>query len=75
MPKGVTIAQKFGEHVFNTNGSPTGFDLSNCGIVYYPDRPYFLCVMTKGNDYQDLINTIQQISKTVYSAADNNYKF
>lgn len=54
-PQNITISQKFGEHT-NTlpNGSVADHELHNCGIVYYPDHPYFLCIMTRGKTFSDL---------------------
>lgn len=43
LPKNVTVAHKFGEHV---NGDPKrGIDsveLHDCGVIYGPNLPYFL---------------------------------
>lgn len=65
VPNTVTVAHKYGEHVDGANGVATSVELSDCGIVYTP-QPYFLCVMTQGNDPGTLANFIAQISKFVY---------
>ncbi len=57
VPSGMKVAHKFGE---NTN------QLHDCGIVYYPEHPYLLCIMTKGQDLSKLESLIAAISKTVY---------
>jgi beta-lactamase class A len=67
-PASTIIAQKFGEHYLP---DPTGrtnppHELHDCGIVYHPNRPYLLCIMTKGNDYEGLKESIKDISKEVY---------
>jgi beta-lactamase class A len=68
VPEKITVAQKFGEHVF-----PDGTnELHDCGIVYYPTRPYILCVMTKGTNLIDLTKVIQSISAMVYREVDSN---
>jgi beta-lactamase class A len=73
LPKNVTVAHKFVEHV---NGDPTkGIDsveLHDCGLVYGPNLPYFLCVMTTGKSLTGLQSAIQDISRTVYTALDTN---
>jgi len=43
-----------------------GVQLHDCGIVYYPQRPYVICVMTKGRDLDVLKNVIKGISEIVY---------
>ncbi len=72
VPDSVTIAQKFGERtVKNQDGTISWRELHNCGIIYYPEKPYLLCVMTKGTDYQNLATVIQGISKLTYDNAAN----
>ena len=56
VPSGTTVSHKFGESM---DGSP---GLDDCGIVYYPGHPYFLCVMTKGADFSTLAGVIKDIS-------------
>lgn len=66
LPKDVGLANKFGER-------KTGDEvqLHDCGIVYFPDNPYILCVMTNGSDYQKLESVITEISKMVYEEVDS----
>lgn len=61
----VTVAHKFGRYNFG-NSSPQG-ELHDCGIVYHPERPYLLCVMTRGSDLKKLESFIQSISALVYN--------
>ena len=67
VPAGTTVSHKFGENV-----SPDGSEvqLHDCGIVYYPSHPYFICVMTKGKDFGSLEKVISTISKTVWNDVD-----
>ena len=63
LPKGIVVAHKNG--VNNTTQTQ-----SDCGIVYVPERPYFICVMVglpeaQGNTF------IAQVSKTVYDYVAN----
>lgn len=72
VPAGVTVAQKFGERsVFNSLGVLQSRELHDCGIIYYPAKPYLLCVMTKGKDFADLTSIIQNISSMTYEEMDN----
>ena len=74
IPASVEVAQKFGERqVFLHDGTLSYRELHDCGIVYAPDNPYILCVMTRGHDFASLSSTIRDISKVVYDyvAAQN----
>jgi hypothetical protein len=47
-----------------------GGQLHDCGIVYYPHKPYLLCVMTRGKSSDDNSKMIAEISKLVYREVD-----
>lgn len=64
VPDSIIIAHKFGERT--TNGSDIR-QLHDCGIVYMPNQPYILCVMTRGNDFEKMQKVIANISKIVYT--------
>ena len=68
------VAHKFGEQT-NTaaNGTVTDRELHDCGIVYYPNHPYFLCVMTKGQNFPALSKIIGNISKSVFDYVSTKY--
>lgn len=68
LPQGVVAAQKFGERVVysKNNPNPVTKELHDCGIVYYPEHPYLLCIMTEGNDLDKLAGFIKVVSSTVY---------
>ncbi len=67
MPKNIEVANKYGERL-----SPNGErQLHDCGIIYYPDNPYLLCVMTIGKDYEALKQIIGGISEAVYREVDS----
>lgn len=61
-----TVAHKFGEHTITFNGIVTERQLHDCGIVYYPKKPYLICIMTKGKDFKNLETIISDISSMVY---------
>lgn len=66
VPSEIPIAHKFGDHALFQNKKISQVELHDCGVVYYPNHPYFLCVMTKGRDLQKLTEVIKEISGLVY---------
>ncbi len=67
VPANVTVAHKFAERKYEGNVfQPEGAQLHDCGIIYYPQRPYVICVMTKGRDLDVLKRVIKGISEIVY---------
>ena len=65
LPEGIASARKFGyrsENVLNES------QFHDCGIIYRPDRPYLLCIMTKGRNPESLPEMIEDISKIVYDS-------
>lgn len=65
VPAGIPVAHKFGE--MSRSGV---LQLHDCGIVYFPDNPYVLCVMTRGRAYGDLEKVIGDVSRMVYEEVD-----
>lgn len=63
LPKDLVVAHKFGERFHATNDEKQVHD---CGIIYYPNNPYLLCVMTRGYDMHRLAGVIADLSKQVY---------
>lgn len=69
IPTGTKFVDKFGERNFSDNpdDQASSKELHDCGIVYYPEHPYLLCIMTKGTNFESLTNTIKSISQIVYN--------
>lgn len=67
VPSGTKVAHKFGERG-HSDGTK---QLQDCGIIYYPENPYLLCVMVRGQEWQPLMETIQHVSRTVYEEVDS----
>ncbi|MEW6272785.1 MAG: serine hydrolase, partial [Thermodesulfobacteriota bacterium] len=71
VPAGVVVAHKFGERVATgADGEHEVVEFHDCGIVYYPDNPYVLCVMTRGRELGALVQIVRGISKRVYDEVD-----
>ncbi len=72
VPTATLVADKFGER--NNSNDPqdptSAKQLHDCGIVYYPDHPYLLCIMTKGTNFEKLAAALKDISETVYRFVD-----
>jgi beta-lactamase class A len=58
VPPEVQVAHKF--------GVIDGEFLSDCGIVYHPRNPYFICIMIKNKDMEKSKELINKISKDTY---------
>ena len=69
LPKNIKIAHKFGERTYVSPTTKTVIvrQLHECGIIYIPNKPYLLCVMTKGTDYEKLEDIMKSISHGVYT--------
>jgi beta-lactamase class A len=63
VPSDVRVAHKFGTRVLDPDGTR---QLHDCGIVYAPQTPYVLCIMTQGKRTADLEYVLKEISKHVY---------
>lgn len=63
VPAEIQVAHKFGIVLGEVS-------VHDCGIVYHPINPYFLCVMTRDVDYSVSPKLISEISKDVYVFVD-----
>jgi beta-lactamase class A len=71
IPSNIPVAHKFGEHTTESeSGIALNKQLHDCGIIYYPNKPYLLCIMTRGQDYTKLENVIQELSSVAYTFVD-----
>ena len=66
------VAHKFGE--YQLVGIDDSKEFHDCGIIYYPRHPYFLCVMTKGRDMQSQESIIKEVSQLVSEQVTAIYK-
>lgn len=70
VPKNIPVAHKFGEQTI-TNKL---YQLHDCGIVYYPNSPYLLCIMGKGENIENLATAIGNVSRAVFEGVNNSQK-
>lgn len=66
VPRDLKVAHKFGERRFDVPGTPPTDQLHDCGVVYFPGRPYLLCLMTRGASWDRLADTLRELSGIVY---------
>jgi hypothetical protein len=81
VPEGTVASHKFGEWTYAAEGTTTAAaprdfrELHDCGIIYYPEHPYFLCVMTEGSaSFPDLEKAISDVSSTIWSDMTRLYQ-
>jgi beta-lactamase class A len=61
LPSNIKVSHKFGERVFEGKKQ-----LHDCGIVYLTNKNYLLCIMTRGDNFTKMENTIANISKNIF---------
>jgi beta-lactamase class A len=69
VPPNITVSHKFGEKS-DADGT---VQLHDCGIIYYPQHPYLLCVMSQGPNFEVLDDVIAEISRISFTAVDMNH--
>lgn len=70
VPPQVLVAHKFGE----AGSMVTARQIHDCGIVYHAVRPYLLCVMTRGKDFDRMTDAIREISAFVWKSVDEQLR-
>ncbi|MBI2057365.1 MAG: serine hydrolase [Candidatus Yanofskybacteria bacterium] len=70
VPKDISVSHKYGTRVHQESNS---LELHDCGIIYYPSHPYFLCMMTEGKNLKSLEDVISRVSSKLYAELDKFY--
>lgn len=68
LPSNIPVAHKFGERYDTYNEIR---QLHDCGMIYFSDNHYLLCVMTRGKSFTDLKKIIQTISLITFQEVNN----
>jgi len=72
IPLDVRIASKFGRNSVPIDPEHSMVDqLHDAGIVYLQGKPYFLCIMIKGENESVMTNLMSEISREVYHSVQN----
>lgn len=69
VPEGTIVSHKFGERKIGEEEQ-----LHDCGIVYYPESPYVVCIMTRGNDLTKMSKAIEELSRFTYEEVERNFR-
>jgi beta-lactamase class A len=59
---------------FSVRQTDAGFEIYNCGIVYFPQHPYLLCASDKGSDAAKLEDFMETLGKKVYEEIAYKYQ-
>ena len=73
VPLGTKVAHKFGERK-NDNLETANKQMHECGIIYFPQHPYLLCLMTRGDDFEKMADFIADVSRLTYRTITKTYK-
>lgn len=73
VPKGVQVANKFWERVYVDNAGIKTYKIHDCGVVYYEQYPYMICIASTWKNEKILANTIGATSKIVYEEISKAY--
>jgi beta-lactamase class A len=73
LPKTIQTSHKFGERTYYMDDVVSSRQLHDCGIIYYPQKPYILCVMTRGDDYDNQALFIREVSKLFYTELEKSF--
>jgi beta-lactamase class A len=71
IPLDITVVNKFGERYARYGNEK---QLHDFGIVYYPNSPYILCIMVKGDDFTKMAPILHEISQLIYAEVDAQHK-
>jgi beta-lactamase class A len=69
----IKVSHKFGERSIFGNNWIERMQLHDCGIVYYPNHPYILCIMTRWYEFETLKKVIEDVSNITYKKINETY--
>ncbi len=73
IPPDTDVASTFCERTVRTKDGDDSEEIKQAhefGIIYYPNRPYLIGIVTRGNDFKKLEKIIRDISRLVYDEVD-----
>lgn len=73
LPNNVVNAHKYRVREFAINGIET-VEGHDCGIIYYPDHNYILCVMAMGHKTENINDLFNEVSIMIYDDMHSRYQ-
>jgi beta-lactamase class A len=73
IPPSIDRATKFGERTISAGTDGDGREMKQLhefGIIYYPNRPFLMGVMARGDDSRRLANVIRKVTALIYDEVD-----
>ncbi|HLE40638.1 MAG TPA: serine hydrolase [Nitrospirota bacterium] len=73
IPPDTDVASKFCERTVRTEDGDDLGEIKQAhevGIIYYPNRPYLIGIVTRGNDFKKMGNVMRAVSRLVYDEVD-----
>jgi len=68
IPPSIQVAHKWGLRILADTPAARSVQLHDCGIVYRPNRPFLLCVMTEGRKEADQAALIAELARAAWQA-------
>ena len=67
LPTPTVVSHKLGLVGISSGGTTTEHELHDCGIIYAPNHPYLLCIMTRSSSTLPVMESaIADVSRAVY---------
>ncbi len=75
IPRNISVAHKFWERERREENGAVTNQLHDCGVIYYENYPYLLCVMTraKNKEITELSEIVAQISGITFEEIGKRY--
>ncbi len=73
IPPNIELASKHGERTILTTAGDEEkklIQVHEFGIVYHPNRPFLLGIIVRGEDFDQLVKTIRDITRIAYEEVD-----
>lgn len=72
LPTDIAVAHTYRRRSIVSRGANMA-EVHDCGIIYYPDHPYIMCVMSIGHDSEKIDTLFRQIGLVAYHDMRRTY--
>lgn len=73
IPAGVEVANKFWERIYTGTDGSLVHQIHDCGIVYYEEYPYIMCIAIQWDEVAKLPHLIWDVAKIVHAEISRAY--